>query len=536
MNRCEITFKLWVVVGLVLVSCQPAQEKAVQSKRPNIVFIMTDDHAYQAISAYGSNLINTPNIDRLAQEGMRFDKAFVTNSICSPSRAVILTGKHSHINGLRDNIQVFDSSQQTLPKLMQAAGYETAMIGKWHLKSTPTGFDFWKVLPGQGHYYHPEFRTPGGVVKETGYVTDVITDIALEWLGTKRDQEKPFMLMYQHKAPHREWWPAQNHLSDIGRQTYPEPPSLFDDYQNRGAAAREAEMRISDHMGLTNDNKIKPKIVDSLGFKDFLSWYSRAHLNDYNRMSDEEKANWEKVYGPINENFKNNTPQNDALTSWKYQRYMQDYLTSIRSVDENVGRLLQYLDSTGLAENTLVVYTSDQGFYLGEHGWFDKRFMYEESFRTPLIVRWPGKVKAGSINNNLVQNLDFAETFLEAVGAEIPGDMQGKSLLPLLTETSSEWRKSIYYHYYEYPGIHAVKRHYGVRTDRYKLIHFYHDIDEWELYDLEKDPHEMNNVFEDDIYFEVRQDMTAELRKLQEQYQDSDELAQQIMASDLDSN
>ena len=295
-------------------------------------------------------------------------------------------------------------------------------------------------------------------------------------------------------------------------------------------------MRISDHMGLTNDNKIMPEIAEALGFSDFLSWYSKAHLNSYNRMTEEEKANWESVYGPINEDFKNNTPQNEELTRWKYQRYMQDYLTSIRSVDENLGRLLDYLDSTGLAENTLVVYTSDQGFYLGEHGWFDKRFMYEKSFRTPLIVRWPGMVEPGTVNTDLVQNLDFAQTFLDAAGAEIPADMQGRSLLPLLTGQATEWRNSIYYHYYEYPGIHAVKRHYGVRTDRYKLIHFYHDVDEWELYDLPEDPHEMKNVINDPAYVEVRQSMMIELTKLQQQYQDSDELAQQILTSDLSSD
>ena len=522
---------------LLFIGCQPSTpEQSGTDQKLNIIFVMTDDHAYQAISAYGSKLINTPNIDRLANEGMRFDKAFVTNSICSPSRAVIITGKHSHMNGLRDNIQVFDSSQQTLPKLMQAFGYQTAMVGKWHLKSTPTGFDFWKVLPGQGHYYHPEFRTPEGVVKETGYVTDVITDIAIDWLEEKRDPEKPFMLMYQHKAPHREWWPSQDHLSDIGKQTYPEPPSLFDDYQNRGRAAKEAEMRISDHMGLTNDNKIKPAIAEALGFSDFLPWYSRAHLNSYNRMTEAEKANWESVYGPINEEFQNDTPKGEELTRWKYQRYMQDYLSSIRSVDENLGRLLDYLDSTGLAENTMVVYTSDQGFYLGEHGWFDKRFMYEESFRTPLIVRWPDNVKPGTVNTDLVQNLDFAQTFLDAAGAEIPSDMQGRSLVPLLSGQKVDWRNSIYYHYYEYPGIHAVKRHYGVRTDRYKLIHFYHDVDEWELYDLEKDPNEMKNVINDPEYAEVRETMMAELKKLQEQYQDSYELSQQILTSDLQPN
>lgn len=530
----SVLFRLTILINLIIAgSCNQQTESEKEPTVPNIVFIMSDDHAFQAISAYGSELINTPNIDRLATEGMRFDRAFVTNSICSPSRAVIITGKHSHLNGLRDNIQVFDSSQQTLPKLMQKAGYETAMVGKWHLKSTPTGFDYWKVLPGQGNYYQPEFKTANGTVRESGYVTDVITDIALDWLQNRRSKEKPFMLMYQHKAPHREWWPSQENLNEIGKVKYPEPATLFDDYKNRGRAAAEAEMRISDHMGLTNDNKIKPGIASSLGFKDFIPWYSKAYQNSYDRMTGQQKSNWEAVYGPINQLFHQNAPKGDELIRWKYQRYMQDYLASIKSVDDNVGRVLAYLDSAGLAENTIVVYTSDQGFYLGEHGWFDKRFMYEESFRTPLIIRWPGKTKPGSINNDLVQNLDFAETFLEAANQEIPLDMQGESVVPLLCEENTDWRKSIYYHYYEYPGIHAVKRHYGVRTDRYKLIHFYYDVDEWELYDLQLDPSELNNIINDSAYSQVKEDMMLELQRLREKYHDSDTLAQQILTSDL---
>lgn len=505
----------------MLFSCSPQEKKEeATAKRPNIIFIMSDDHAYQAISAYGSDLIKTPNIDRIAEEGMLFEKAFVTNSICAPSRAVILTGKHSHLNGLVDNSVHFDSTQMTFPKVLRENGYKTAMIGKWHLKSEPTGFDFWKVLPDQGHYYNPEFRTPEGMVLDSGYVTDLITDFAIDWLDEVKDDGAPFMLMYQHKAPHREWLLTEENYKEYTQKEFPEPESLFDDYQGRGRAAKEAEMRISTHMGVTSDNKIQPKIAEKLGHKDFLSWYSNAYHNNLDRMSKEERAAWEKVYGPINEEFEKANLQGDELVKWKYQRYMQDYLGSIASVDENVGRLMDYLEENGLAENTIIVYTSDQGFYLGEHGWFDKRFMYEESFRTPLMIKWPGVIKAGSKNSDLVQNLDFAETFLEAAGVSIPEEMQGKSMVPLLKGEKVEWRDALYYHYYEYPGIHAVKRHNGVRTDRYKLIHFYYDIDEWELYDLEKDPHEMNNVYEDPAYAEVKTAMHQKLDELMKQYKD----------------
>jgi arylsulfatase A-like enzyme len=488
---------------------------------PNIIFIMTDDHAFQAISAYGSELIETPNIDKLAEEGIRFDQAHVTNSICSPSRAVILTGKFSHLNGVKDNIDVFDSTQVTYPKLMQQNGYETAVFGKWHLKSEPTGFDYWKVLPGQGQYYNPDFKTPEGIIREEGYVTDIITDMSIHFLDSLRNKNKPFMMMYQHKAPHREWWPAQRHLTAFKDERIPEPSTLFDDYANRGSAARQAEMRIADHMGLTNDNKIHPDITNEIGFEDFMGWYSPVHINQINRLTAEQKSEWKAIYDPIQKDFKENTPSGDSLTSWKYQRYMQDYLACILSVDENIGRLMKYLEETGLAENTLVIYTSDQGFYLGEHGWFDKRFMYEESFRTPLIMRWPGIIKPGTVNTDLVQNIDFAPTMLHATGTAIPSDMQGESLTPLFNGNNQNWRDALYYHYFEYPGIHMVKRHYGVKTKRYKLIHFYNDVDEWELYDLETDPEEMNNVYGNPAYEAIQADLHQRLTELQEKYEDT---------------
>ncbi len=527
---------MFLILGMIALSaCESKKsEQSEVRSRPNIIFIMSDDHAYQAISAYGSNLIKTPNIDRLASQGMRFDQAFVTNSLCAPSRAVILTGKFSHLNGLRDNRQQFDSTQQTFPKILQAAGYQTAMFGKWHLKTQPTGFDDWEVLPGQGDYYNPDFLTPNGKITKQGYVTDIITNLALNWLA-KIDTTKPFLLMYQHKAPHREWMPAQNHLTDTKQSPIPEPATLFDDYSGRGKAAHEAEMRISQNMGLSNDTKIRPEVLEKMGLKDkeFMKWYVTAYEHNYNQMNDEEKKNWDTAYGPINDQFEKDPPTGDSLTRWKYQRFMQDYLATIESVDDNVGRLLDYLDKTGLAKNTIVVYTSDQGFYLGEHGWFDKRFMYEESFRTPLLVRWPGKIQPGSVNNDLVQNLDFAETFLDAAGATIPVDMQGQSIVPLFSGNDNNWRDALYYHYYEYPGIHAVKRHYGIRTKQYKLIHFYYDIDEWELYDLKKDPHEMKNVIDDAEYSQVKDELMQKLTGLRVKYQDSDSLTQAILHEDL---
>ena len=505
-----------------------------QAEQPNIIFIMTDDHAYQAISAYGSKLMQTPNIDRLANEGMLFNKGYVTNSICSPSRAVALTGKFSHLNGVRDNLDVFDSTQVTFPKILRKKGYQTAIVGKWHLKSEPTGFDYWKVLPDQGHYYDPEFRTPNGIVKEEGYVTDVTTDLALNYLDTLRDKEKPFLLMYHHKAPHRQWWPSMEDLEVYKDSEIPSPATLYDTYVNRGTAAKEAEMRINDHMALSMDNKIRPDLLKTINLEEFLSWYESSYLERYNRLNNEEKRKWDAVYGPINEDFEKNTPKGKEMTYWKYQRYMQDYLASLKSVDRNIGRLLDYLDKNELTNNTIVVYTSDQGFYLGEHGWFDKRFMYEPSFRTPLIIRYPPLIEAGSINNNLVQNIDFAPTFLDLARTKIPNDMQGMSLLPLFSNKNSNWRDALYYHYYEYPGIHMVKRHFGVRTERYKLIHFYYDVDEWELYDLEKDPEELNNVYNNPEYKLVQQEMHKRLDELRIQYKDnSDSLNQQSVENDI---
>ncbi|MDX1640592.1 MAG: sulfatase-like hydrolase/transferase, partial [Balneolaceae bacterium] len=388
-------FHAHLLMGLCFILTACSQTNQNESARSNIIFIMTDDHAYQAISAYGSDLIETPNIDRLANEGMLFRQAFVSNSICAPSRAVILTGKHSHINGHINNSSVFDSTQVTFPKLLQENGYETAIVGKWHLRSQPTGFDFWKVLPGQGHYYNPEFRTAGGMVQEEGHSTELITDTTIEYLDSMRDKSKPFMLMYQFKAPHRQWWPSGEDIGVFADRQFEEPETLFDDYENRGTAAKEAEMRISDHMGLTLDNKIHPDSLVKTGLEEFRpTVFPRIYLDVYSRLNEDQKKQWDAYYGPINTKFVENTPEGDDLTRWKYQRYMEDYLGTVRSVDRNLGRLLDYLEENGLAENTMVIYTSDQGFYLGEHGWFDKRFMYEESFRTPLIIKYPSQIEA----------------------------------------------------------------------------------------------------------------------------------------------
>jgi|TARA_B110000240_G_scaffold175097_1_gene202058 arylsulfatase A-like enzyme len=509
------------------------KENHVQDANPNIVFIITDDHAYQAISAYDNKLINTPHIDRLANEGMLFKKAFVTNSICSPSRAVALTGKFSHLNSVRDNLDVFDTLQVTFPKLLQKKGYETAIYGKWHLKSEPKGFNHWEVLPDQGNYYHPEFLTKTGLTKEKGYVTDIITDKAIYFLDSIRSENKPFMLMYNHKAPHRQWWPSMHDLEDFKYKKIPVPKTLFDDYKTKTKASIDAEMRISDHMSLSADNKIAPEILEKLNYEEFMDWYKGAYTERFNRLNKKEKEQWLKVYGPINEDFEKNAPKGKALTLWKYQRYMEDYLGVIKSVDRNIGRLLNYLDENNLTENTVVVYTSDQGFFLGEHGWFDKRLMYEESFRTPLLIRYPNYIEAGSVNTDLVQNIDFAPTVLDIANIDIPKDMQGMSLKPLFKKKNEDWRNALYYHYYEYPGIHMVKRHFGIRTERYKLIHFYYDVDDWELYDLKEDPNELNNVYGHAEYIEVQKTMHKRLEELRIQYQDSDSLNEKWIEYDI---
>lgn len=483
--------------------------KASPQKKPNILFIFTDDHAYQAVSAYGSRINKTPNIDRIANEGMIFENSFVTNSICAPSRGVIQTGKHSHLNGQFRNGLVFDTKQQTFPKILQKNGYETALIGKWHLKANPTGFNHWEVLDNQGTYYNPDFLSTKGRKKETGYVTHLITDKSLNWLEKGRNKDKPFMLMLQHKAPHRDWKPGPDHLTTYDDVDIPEPPTLFDDYKTRGTAAKAQKMSIGKDMWNTYDFKLWDP-AKPLSKKE-QQWV-------YGRMNEEQKKVWNKAYEPKNATFFKNPPRGKALLRWKYQRYLKNYLRCIASVDDSIGQVLTYLEKSGLDKNTLVMYASDQGFYLGEHGWYDKRFIYEESLRTPLMARWPNVIKPGSRNKSLVQNLDYAQTFLDAAGVPEPEDMQGMSLVPLMKGEKTNWRTSIYYQYYEGERrTHKVYKHYGLRTDRYKLVYFY-TLDEWEFYDLKKDPLEIDNGYMKTEYQKTIAQLKEELQRLRLHY------------------
>jgi arylsulfatase A-like enzyme len=539
MKRVVFQWMALLVIGVGLFGCTSASR---ETERPNILFIMADDHAYQALSAYSDELIQTPNIDRIAKEGAIFTRATVTNSICAPSRAVMLTGKHSFANGKVDNHQPFDWDQPNFPKLLQAEGYQTAMIGKIHMDGIPQGFDFSMVLPGQGHYYNPDFLIDGETVRKEGYVSDIITSTTIDWLKNKRDPAKPFCMLYHHKAPHREWEPAERHYREFTEKTFREPATLFDDYEGRGTAAKTAEMNILKHMNWAGDSKLYPETMEELGIEPTVvgpgndSWDLSALERTIGRYNKEQKAAWDEVYGPINEEFKKLYPgmSEEELMRWRYQRYMQDYLGTIAAIDDGVGAVLDYLDEAGLAENTIVVYTSDQGFYLGEHGWFDKRFMYEESFRTPLLVRYPKEIAPGTEIDKLVQNLDFAPTFLDYVGIEAPEEMQGESFRKLVAGETDEWRDAVYYTYYEYPSVHMVKRHYGVATERYKLIHFYYDIDEWEMYDLETDPMEMKNIYGDPAYEDVRVMMHEKLEEIRDYYGDSDENNQKYLKKYLD--
>ncbi|MDO1450799.1 sulfatase [Rhodocytophaga aerolata] len=517
-----------LLLGIHVAFCQ---QKAT-TDRPNIIFIMSDDHAYQAISAYDTRLINTPNIDRIAKNGMLFTQASVTNSICAPSRATILTGKHTHINGKVDNHFPFDTTNITFPQILQQAGYQTAMFGKLHFGNSPKGFDQFKILPDQGAYYNPDFITKKeGNIKVEGYVTDIITDMTLEWLQKERKPEQPFLLMYLHKAPHRSWLMAERHLTDFTTKTFPEPKTLFDDYSGRTSPALEAEMNILHHMAWAGDNKVFPEVMDELGIAE-IGFDKARYAYEMGRFTPSQGENFRKAYSKINQDFKKAYPamSDKEKMQWKYQRYMQDYLGTIQAVDENVGRVLDYLEENNLMENTIIVYTSDQGFYLGEHGWFDKRFIYDESFKTPLLISWPGKIKPGSRSDELVQNLDFAPTFLEAAGVKVPSDMQGESLLPLLKGEPQKWtRKAVYYHYYEYPAEHMVNRHYAIVTKDYKLIHYYYVEDQWELIDRKKDPLELKNVYNDPAYAKVRKQLHGQLSGLRKKYGDTDQLSGQYV-------
>ncbi|MFP6764883.1 MAG: sulfatase [Planctomycetaceae bacterium] len=479
---------------------------------PNIVFIFTDDHACQSIGAYGSRINQTPNIDRIAREGAVFLNSFCANSICGPSRACVLTGKHSHKNGFYSNGRgPFDGSQFTFPQVLQDTGYQTALVGKWHLNSNPTGFDHWEVLPGQGSYYNPVFISEQGRRRIEGYCTTITTDLALDWLK-QRDTDKPFLLMCQHKAPHRTWAPELKHLQRYADRDIPEPDTLFDDWKNRSETLARNAMSIDRHFYYHYDLKVHLPVPFATQRE------QRLRDGEYARMTPQQKKVWDAAFLPRNRAFLENPPTGRDLVRWKYQRYIKNYLRCIDSVDENVGRVLDYLDAEQLAQNTIVIYSSDQGFYLGEHGWYDKRWMFEESLKMPFVIRWPGHIQPGTRCEQLIQNIDYAPTFLEVAGAEVPDSVQGESLVPVFSEpNSSDWRQSIYYHYYEHGGEHQVPRHEGVRTSRYKLINFY-SSDGFNLFDLQTDPQEMRDVSNDPEYAGTLTQMQTELQRLRVRY------------------
>lgn len=494
-------------------SADKVNAQAVNGKRPNIIYMMSDDHAYQAISAYGYGLNKTPHIDQLANSGMLFTRAFVTNSICGPSRAVMLTGKHSHLNGFKDNHSTFDGSQQTIAKILHNNGYQTAVIGKWHLISSPQGFDYTNILPGQGQYYNPDFIENGVKKQVMGYVTNLTTDFAINWLD-QRDTSKPFFLMYQQKAPHRNWLPEEKYYHLFDSTEFPIPANYFDDYATRTSAAEEQEMEIATDMHDAYDLKLAFDLP-----KDKQVGLAAGWQGNYNRLTAEEKKKWEAAYAPGIDAFVKANLSGKDLAIWKYQRYMKDYLRCVQSVDDNVGRLMDYLKQHGLEENTIIIYTSDQGFYLGEHGWFDKRFMYEESFRTPLIIKWPGVTHKKTTTTSMVQNLDFAQTILDMADMQAPEDMQGKSIVHVLKgKQKGDLHDALYYHFYENQE-HKVAKHVGVRTNRYKLIYFYEN-NEWELYDLNKDIAEMKNLYGIDAYKKITLQLKQRLKAAIKEYKD----------------
>ncbi len=458
--------------GVAMARFAPLVRAAEVSGRPNIIYIMSDDHASHALSCYGSRINRTPNLDRIARQGLRFENCFVTNSLCGPSRATLLTGMYSHANGYTVNERRFDGSQPTFPKLLQKAGYQTAIVGKWHLGSDPTGFDYWNILPGQGVYLDPQFIEMGVKKQVKGYVTDIITDAAIDYLK-RRDRTRPFCLLYHHKAPHRSWVPDPKHADLYEKDRIPVPATFDDDYSTRATPARDQQMTIERDLNKTDLKQDPP-----------------AGLSGH------------------------------ELKEWKYERFIKDYTRVIASIDDNVGRLLDYLDESALAKGTIVIYTSDNGFFLGDHGWFDKRFMYEESLRVPLLVRYPGHVRPGSVSKSLVINADFAPTFLDYAGVTVPKDMQGRSVRPILAGSEpADWRKSIYYHYYEFPQPHHVYPHIGVRTQQYKLVYYY-TLKEWELFDLRKDPRELKNLYGNPVHARTQEMLTAELRRLQRELKD----------------
>lgn len=497
--------KLWFLLALLLAF----ESQAQTAKRPNILFIFSDDHAFQAVSAYGGKLAQTPNIDRIAREGAIFRNALVTNSICGPSRATLLTGKYSHKNGYTLNEKRFNIDQVLFPRVLQQHQYQTAWIGKWHLGSLPQGFDYWRILPGQGQYFNPDFiEKDKDTARIPGYVTNIITDVSVNWLE-HRDTSKPFMLVVGHKATHREWLPALEDLGAYDNVNFPLPKSFYDDYKNR-EAAKNQDMTIDKTMRILEDLKVH------VNYDRFV----------YRRMSPEQRAKYKAYYDKVSKEFDEKNLSGKALIEWKYQRYLKDYLSTARALDRNVGRLLDYLDKSGLAKNTVVVYASDQGFYMGEHGWFDKRFIYEESLRTPFLMRYPGVIKPGTKVNELMANIDWAPTILDLAGVARPDGMQGVSFLPLVTPGAdkSGWRKAVYYHYYEFPQPHHVYPHFGLRTERYTLVRFYGPGDSWELYDLKKDPMQLRNIYGTKGTEKITAGLKEELRRQIVHYDDDEAL------------
>ena len=511
-NQSDMNFKSLIPVLILLLSSLFA---SAQLKKPNIIIIMSDDHAYQAVGAYKSRLIETPNIDRISKEGMLMKNAAVTNSVCSPSRAVILTGKYSHKNGMKDNGTYFNGAQETLPKIYKKNGYRTAIVGKWHLFSQPTGFDYWNILPDQGNYYNPQFKKDGKDTTYKGYVTDVITDMALEWIDKTKD-DAPFFLMIHHKAPHRNVMPPLQYLDKFNDRKFRLPSNFYDNYENR-KALQVQQVTMKDHLDIRYDSKIP---CDSCPITKINEWAPAEYQREIERLTPEERKTWDAAFQKEYEIFKT-LKTKDEIVKYQYQRYMEDYLRVVNSLDDNVGRVLKYLDENHLAENTIVVYLSDQGFFLGEHGLYDKRFMYTESFRTPMMIRYPAGFKGKQKTDAHVLNLDLAPTLLDLAGIVVPDEMQGESMKKLLTKGRDEqWRKEIYYHYYE--KSFGLTRHFGIKTQRYKLIHFYDPVKSWELYDLKKDPKEMENIYNDPKNIKLISLLKKKLTDLQKKYEDDE--------------
>ncbi|MBT1706509.1 sulfatase family protein [Chryseosolibacter indicus] len=514
-DRMKIGQIISIALLFFIISAMMAQAQMPQAssqRKPNIIFIMADDHGYQAISAYNNKLIQTPNIDRIGREGAVMRNAFVTNSVCSPSRAVILTGKYSHANGMRDNGTYFNGSQETLPKILKTHGYRTAIVGKWHLFSEPTGFDYWNILPDQGNYYNPKFIKMGKDTTYTGYVTDVTTDLALNWI--EKNQSQPFFMMLHHKAPHRNWMPSQQYLTEFNDRHFPLPHDFYDDYKGREGLQRQL-ISMKEGLDVRYDSKVP---CDTCAITQVNDWAPAEFQREMERLTPAEREAWDKAYADEYKTFLQ-IKEKDKLLRWQYQRFLEDYLRCVHSVDDNVGRVLKYLDDKGLVENTIVVYMSDQGVYLGEHGLYDKRFMYEESFRTPMLIRYPKVIPAVQQVDAYVLNLDVAPTFLDLADISIPKDIQGKSMKTLLAKgKATDWRKEVYYHYYE--KSFGATAHYGIRTKRYKLIHFYDPVNSWELYDLKKDPNEMHNLYNEPSSKDVIVKLKGQLKSLQKKYND----------------